>query len=123
MTAPPTSFESIPDFSNYGGGGDRRNLQKAAGSAKSSPSTPTSVFAESLTNFDDSFEVTYWKGQRGRTFDEFADGVYEFGMQNAASVPYLYGSYEIFEANQTSHTYKFVSYQNLTSSASVVLFP
>jgi len=35
----------------------------------------------------------------------------------------MYGSYEMYEANKEEQTYKFVSYVNLTSTASVALFP
>ena len=35
----------------------------------------------------------------------------------------MYGSFEMYEANKQNQTYKFVSYVNLTSTASVALFP
>ena len=35
----------------------------------------------------------------------------------------MYGSYEIYEADKLNQNYKFVSYVNMTSSASSVLFP
>lgn len=35
----------------------------------------------------------------------------------------MYGSYEIYQADILSHNYKFVSYVNMTSSASSVFYP
>jgi len=67
--------------------------------------------------------VTYNKKGAGATFDAFGDDLYDFGITEAGSVPYMYGSYEIYEANKRNQTYKFVSYVNLTSTASVALFP
>ena len=49
--------------------------------------------------------------------------MFAFGVKEAHEEPYMYGSYEIFEANRLSQNYKFVSYVNMTSSASSILYP
>ena len=81
------------------------------------------ILAENLPDFDSSFDVTFRKEPRGKTFDNFADDMFAFGVSDVAKEPYLYGSYEIFQADRVNQDYKFVSYTNLTSSASTVLFP
>jgi len=81
------------------------------------------VFAKNLPTVSKAFNVTYNKKGAGATFDAFGDDLYDFGISEAGSVPYMYGSYEIYEANKRNQTYKFVSYVNLTSTASVALFP
>ena len=80
-------------------------------------------FAEGLPEFDNAFDVTVNPKSKGDTFDQFGDDLYEFGISEAYAEPYMYGSYEIYEANKQNQTYKFVSYVNLTSTASVALFP
>ena len=82
-----------------------------------------SIFAENLPDYENAWEVRYREEDAGEFFDEFADAVYDNGVENSLKEPYMYGSYEFFQANKTSQTYKFVSYVNLTSYASVALFP
>ena len=35
----------------------------------------------------------------------------------------MYGSYEVFQVNTDDHEYKFVTHVNMTSGASVILYP
>ena len=81
------------------------------------------ILAENLPNFEESFDVTFRKEPAGKTFDEFADNLFEFGTTEVAKEPYLYGSYEIYQADRQNQEYKFVSYVNLTSAASTILYP
>ena len=41
------------------------------------------IFAENLPNYEDSFDVTFNDMERGRTFDDYADALFEFGQDNA----------------------------------------
>mmetsp|Transcript_5012 Transcript_5012/g.6117 ORF Transcript_5012/g.6117 Transcript_5012/m.6117 type:complete len:398 (-) Transcript_5012:700-1893(-) len=96
-----------------------RDLYTTEGSEGLTPAD----FAKNLPDYEDAFDVTYNPKSPGATFDSFGDDLYEFGISEAYYEPYMYGSYEIYEANKVNQTYKFVSYVNLTSSASVALFP
>ncbi len=84
--------------------------------------TPEDII-KNLPDYESAFEVTYNDKKAGKTFDDFGDDLYDFGNAEAFSEPYMYGSYEIYQADKTNQTYKFVSYVNLTSSASAAIFP
>lgn len=81
------------------------------------------VLAENLPDFANAFDVSYSEVAQGSTFDTYADALFAFGTREAREEPYLYGSYEIYQADSESHLYKFVSYINMTSSASSILYP
>ena len=81
------------------------------------------IFAESLPDYSEAFEVTWKEDQPGKTFDDFAEDLFQFGIDVAYEEPYLYGSYEMFQANTETHDYKFITYCNLTSAESVITYP
>ena len=81
------------------------------------------IFAENLPNYEDSFDVRFTDMERGETFDDYADYLFDFGTSEAQREPYMYGSYEIYQASRASQEYKFVSYINMTSESASILFP
>ena len=80
------------------------------------------IFAENLPDYESSFDVKWRSEDRGETFDDFGEAVFEMGIEQGAKEPYMYGSYEMFQADSVNHDYKFVSYVNLTSPAGVTTF-
>lgn len=67
--------------------------------------------------------MTYREEAPGETFDDFGDSVFDMGVERGTQEPYIYSSYEMFQADNEKHEYKFVTYSNLTSPASVAIFP
>lgn len=43
--------------------------------------------------------MTFTEEPRGKTFDDFAEDLFQHGIKEAYKEPYLYGSYEIYEAD------------------------
>ena len=83
----------------------------------------SSILAENLPDYENAFDVTYMNEPKGKTFDNFALNFFNFGTKEAAQQPYMYGSYEVFQVNTDDHEYKFVTHVNMTSTASVILYP
>ena len=97
-------------------------INKDVYDAVGSDVSPTEL-AESLPDYGEAFDVSYYEEAPGLTFDQYSDKLFDFGTTEAYKEPYMYGSYEIYQADTRSQEYKFVTYFNLTSAASVALFP
>ena len=67
------------------------------------------------------FDITFSQNSSSN-FTEFSELVTAHGHKLSSSPPFMYGSYQLYEADAQKHDYKFLTFANLTSRDSSILY-
>ena len=82
----------------------------------------TKKYIEKMENIE-AFEPTYVDTAGDETFKGFHNRTLDYSINNASDFPWSYGSYQFFEMDEEKHQYKILSYVNVTSPYSALLYP
>jgi hypothetical protein len=67
------------------------------------------------------FDITFTPNSSS-SFGEFSNEVTSHGHEQSPAPPFMYGSYQFYELDARNHNYKVITFANLTSRDSSVLF-
>ena len=73
--------------------------------------------------YQEAFNVTYIDTEGDSDFYNFYDKHQDYCLNDAYEYPWSYGSYQLYEMDEERHSYKFLTFVNLTESFSKQLYP
>ena len=69
------------------------------------------------------YKPTYFNSTKNTDYYPFEQELSDWGSIKDTEQPWTYGSYQLFEMDEKRHKYKVITYVNMTSPFSTMLYP